>query len=106
MTFPEAWCFLRKWSALYRIALIALCGVAIAAALLHVPARSLVFLAPTFGAFALYIVAGSRLKYFPCPRCGARFIWGLGFFSMSLQSHCSHCGLPKYPESDHEVTKT
>ena len=106
MAFPKAWRWLRRWSALYRLGLIAICGVTVVSTLLHAPVLSLAFLAPAFAAFALWGVAGSQLRYFLCPRCGERFIWGLGFFSMSFQSHCAHCGLPKYPEFAEGAQKT
>jgi DNA-directed RNA polymerase subunit RPC12/RpoP len=48
---------------------------------------------------ALYIFTGSRLRSYPCPRCGKNFFGG--FFATSktmLGRNCAHCELPKYGE--------
>jgi predicted RNA-binding Zn-ribbon protein involved in translation (DUF1610 family) len=97
---------LRRWSALYRLALVAIFGVGVVCALLQLSARSSLFLAAEAIAFTLYVIAGSELRHFRCPRCGEEFIWGLGFFSISFQSHCQHCSLPKYPKDDDSIVKT
>jgi hypothetical protein len=46
---------------------------------------------------ALYLLTGSRLRTFPCPRCGQKFFGG--FFATSgnfLGNKCASCGLPKW----------
>jgi hypothetical protein len=48
---------------------------------------------------ALYIFTASRLRSFPCPRCGRNFFGG--FFATPetvLGRYCANCGLRKYRE--------
>jgi hypothetical protein len=48
---------------------------------------------------ALYIFTVSRIRRYPCPRCGTNFLGG--FFATPetvLGRNCAHCGLPKYSE--------
>jgi hypothetical protein len=52
----------------------------------------------TFSLFAaMYLFTGSRLRSFPCPRCGRNFFGG--FFARPgtvLGRNCANCGLSKY----------
>jgi hypothetical protein len=45
----------------------------------------------------LFVVAGTRLGSFPCPRCGRPFFktW---WYNNGLATRCLHCGLPKWSE--------
>src|SRR4029077_7071737 len=48
---------------------------------------------------ALYLFTVSRLRSFPCPRCGKNFFGG--FFATPgnvLGRNCAHCGLQRYAE--------
>jgi hypothetical protein len=48
---------------------------------------------------ALYLFTVSRLRSFPCPRCGKNFFGG--FFATPgnvLGRKCAHCGLQRYAE--------
>lgn len=48
----------------------------------------------------MFLIVGSRVSRWPCPRCGERFSqmgWvNRGFFVRK----CLHCGLPKYSDGD------
>ncbi len=49
---------------------------------------------------ALYIFTASRLRNFPCPRCGKNFFGG--FFATPetvLGRNCANCGLRRYAEA-------
>jgi len=56
---------------------------------------------------ALYLFTGSRLRSFPCPRCGKNFFGGiLGDVRVLLQKpraflgrECVYCGLPIYSDT-------
>src|ERR1700684_1948335 len=46
---------------------------------------------------AIYLFTGSRLRYFPCPRCAKNFFGG--FFATPetvMGRNCANCGLRKY----------
>jgi hypothetical protein len=73
---------------------------------------SLVF--PAFLAWgAIYIFVGSRLRVFPCPRCGENFSGGIFYNPAYLLTHprsflgreCAHCGLHKFAESDEGINE-
>jgi hypothetical protein len=67
-------------------------------ALRHVlPAGNSAFLTAGFMFGAIYLYTGSRLRTFPCPRCGENFFGG--FFATPktmLGPSCANCGLRKY----------
>ena len=61
------------------------------------PTGDLPFLTASFMFGALYFFTGSRLRRFPCPRCGKNFFGG--FFATPrtvLGRNCANCGLRKY----------
>jgi predicted RNA-binding Zn-ribbon protein involved in translation (DUF1610 family) len=46
---------------------------------------------------AVYIFTGSRLRSFPCPRCGKNFFGGIVATSGNvLGRSCANCGLHRY----------
>jgi hypothetical protein len=46
---------------------------------------------------ALYLYTGSRLRSFPCPRCGKNFFAGLFATPWKILARkCAHCRLPMY----------
>jgi hypothetical protein len=61
----------------------------------------------------LYIFVGSRLRVFPCPRCGKNFYAGMLHNPAELLlkpnallgRQCVHCGLPKFAESHEAITQ-
>jgi hypothetical protein len=55
------------------------------------------FLATFLMFAALYLFTGSRLRSFPCPRCGKNFFGEVfGRSGSFLGRQCANCGLPKY----------
>jgi len=47
--------------------------------------------------FAWFMVAGFRLTYWHCPRCGKPFFTRL-FWGNLFARRCLHCGLPKWSD--------
>jgi hypothetical protein len=62
---------------------------------------------------ALYMFVGSRLRVFPCPRCGKNFLGGVFHDPADLLTRpkaflgreCVHCGLRKFAESDEDINQ-
>lgn len=42
-----------------------------------------------------FVVAGARMSWWPCPRCGRSFFSTL-WMQNPLATRCVHCGLPKW----------
>jgi len=48
---------------------------------------------------AVYLFTGSRLRRWPCPRCGKNFLGTMLATSETVLGRtCAHCGLPRYAE--------
>jgi|SRR6266566_6469716 len=48
---------------------------------------------------ALYMATASRLRNYPCPRCGKNFFGGFFATSATMMGRsCANCGLPRYAE--------
>jgi hypothetical protein len=61
------------------------------------PTGNSAFMAAVLMFGAVYLFTGSRLRSFPCPRCGENFFGG--FFATPgtvLGRSCANCGLRKY----------
>jgi hypothetical protein len=91
------WRWLWRWSLLHCIGLAAVIVYTIVSAAIGAPFVSWSYLVGFFLVLLLYALPSSQLRAFRCPRCGERFLWGLGF-GIFFQSHCNHCKLPKYAE--------
>ena len=46
-----------------------------------------------------FVVAGSRMTYWPCPRCGDAF-FNTWWYHNPFASRCVHCGLRKWANED------
>ena|SRR5688572_11923705 len=96
-SYPATWRWLRRWSILHCVGLAALVVFTIVGAALDVQVLSWAGLGGGFVFLLLYALPSSQIAFFRCPRCGERFVWGLGF-GIFFQSYCAHCRLPKYPD--------
>jgi hypothetical protein len=62
---------------------------------------------------AFYMFTGSRLRVFPCPRCGKNFFAGIFHDPADLLTRpkaflgreCVHCGLRKFAESHEDINQ-
>ena len=62
------------------------------------PTGNTAFLASFLMFAAVYLFTGSRIRTFPCPRCGENFFGGVFFATPRtvLGRKCANCGLRKY----------
>ena len=68
-----------------------------------------------FGSFSLgyaaamvwivaFVILGTRLNTWPCPRCGKWFCATWWYSKSFFARKCVHCGLPKYANSNPDAT--
>jgi len=102
LVFASSWRVLRRRCRIYWIALF---GALPAEVLIGWPLDRLLgsdipFLAIAGVAMATLLVAGYRVKNWPCPSCGKPFLRRSFSFDKRLRRSCAHCSLPLYYGED------